>query len=343
MWAPLTAAVAAVGLGVVAALWLIGPPLGSGSVGPLEISAKPLPLDRAEPGLAQVGQLRFLGALHLQSNDKRFGGISALLHDAACGRLLAVTDSGSWIILEPSEDGERLVGVGAAWMAPLLDAQGKPAASKSDADAESLMRDGQSVLVWFEQDHRAQRYPGVSACRPESLATPPSDIIRLPRMQGWPDNGGAEATANLGDDWVIVAEAAEAGKGAVQGLVRTQESVFSFSYPVDGDFWPTAADALDAGTLVVLARRFSPLRGVAATLSLARLPTDPDGKPQGTAMVQPLALLAPPLLVDNMEGVAVRSEGNRHFVYLVSDDNFNSVQQTLLMKFEILMPPAPPR
>jgi hypothetical protein len=80
---------------------------------------------------------------------------------------------------------------------------------------------------------------------------------------------------------------------------------------------------------------------VAATVSLARVPRDADGKPQGTATVQPLALLAPPLLVDNMEGLAVRTEGNRHFVYLVSDDNFNSVQKTLLMKFEILVPPAP--
>ncbi len=341
MWAPLTAAVAAVVLGVGTTLWLIGPPLGSGTVVPLEVSATALPLNRAEPGLAQVGQLRFLGALHLQSKDKRFGGISALLHDAACGRLLAVTDTGSWIILEPSEDGERLVGVGAAWIAPVLDAEGKPAASKTEADAEALMRDGQSVLVWFEQDHRAQRYPGASPCRPESLATPASEVIRLPQMKGWPDNGGAEAAAKLGDDWVIVAETAEAGKGAVQGLVRRGESVLPFSYPVEGDFWPTAADALDAGTLVVLARRFSPLRGVAATVSLARVPRDADGKPQGTATVQPLALLAPPLLVDNMEGLAVRTEGNRHFVYLVSDDNFNSVQKTLLMKFEILVPPAP--
>lgn len=341
MWAPLTAAVAAVALGVGATLWLIGPPLGSGTVAPLEVSARALPLDRAEPGLEQVGQLRFLGALHLQSPDKRFGGISALLDDAACGRLLAVTDTGSWIVLEPKEEGDRLVGVGAAWMAPVLDATGKPAASKSEADAEALMRDGDSVLVWFEQDHRAQRYRGVSPCRPESLATSASEIIRLPQMAGWPDNGGAEAAATLKGDWVVIAETAKAGTGAVQGLVRRGQGILPFAYPVEGDFWPTASDALDTETLVVLARRFSPLRGVAVTVSLARLPLDADGKPQGSAKVQLLARLAPPLLVDNMEGVAVRTVGDRHFIYMVSDDNFNSLQKTLLMKFEILARESP--
>ena len=37
-----------------------------------------------------------------------------------------------------------------------------------------------------------------------------------------------------------------------------------------------------------------------------------------------------------MEGVALRREGDRTFVYLVSDDNFNPLQRTLLMKFELL-------
>jgi hypothetical protein len=36
-----------------------------------------------------------------------------------------------------------------------------------------------------------------------------------------------------------------------------------------------------------------------------------------------------------MEGVAIRREAGRIFVYLVSDDNFSKVQRTLLLKFEL--------
>ena len=49
-----------------------------------------------------------------------------------------------------------------------------------------------------------------------------------------------------------------------------------------------------------------------------------------------IARLAPPLTVDNMEGIAIRREGGRTFVYLISDDNQSKVQRTLLLKFELL-------
>ena len=40
--------------------------------------------------------------------------------------------------------------------------------------------------------------------------------------------------------------------------------------------------------------------------------------------------------VDNMEGLAVRQDADgRVFAYLVSDDNFNPLQRTLLFMFEL--------
>jgi hypothetical protein len=54
-----------------------------------------------------------------------------------------------------------------------------------------------------------------------------------------------------------------------------------------------------------------------------------------------IARFGAPLLVDNMEALAVRREGERRFVYLASDDNFNALQRTLLLKFELLPEPAP--
>lgn len=332
MWVPILAGLAAFAVGAGTGAWVAGPAVGGGSLSPLDVSARPLPLDRQQPARDRVGRLRFLGALQLNARDIRFGGISALLFDARCARLLAATDSGSWLILEPKEEGDRLTGLGAAWIAPVLDAGGRPPPGKYEADAEALMWDGDSVLLWFEQDHRAQRYPGLSPCEPDSLAQPAAEVIRLPRMAGWPENGGVEAAATLEGRWILIAEQGGSGNRQVTGLVKGPGGVTSFRYPAADEFLPTAADAIDPDTLVVVKRRFSRLRGVAARIELARLP----GKEGETADTALLAELAPPLLVDNMEAVAVRTEGHRTFLYVASDDNFNPVQKTLLMKFEIL-------
>ena len=41
--------------------------------------------------------------------------------------------------------------------------------------------------------------------------------------------------------------------------------------------------------------------------------------------------------VDNFEGLAVRrDERGRLLVYMISDDNFNGFQRTLLMQFELV-------
>ena len=46
--------------------------------------------------------------------------------------------------------------------------------------------------------------------------------------------------------------------------------------------------------------------------------------------------LAPPLNVDNFEGIAVQKEATGTTrIYLVSDDNYSSRQRTLLYVFEI--------
>ena len=54
----------------------------------------------------------------------------------------------------------------------------------------------------------------------------------------------------------------------------------------------------------------------------------PDGASQD------IATFRAPLSGDNFEGLAVRQEGEKTFLYIVSDDNFSASQRTLLMKFE---------
>lgn len=319
------------------------PPLYEGAPVEVPVTTKPIPLDSSDPARTQVGRLSYLGGVEIRAGDKRFGGLSDMLWDEECNRLLVVSDTGLWVVLVPREESHRLVGLEKAYMAPILDLDGKPASRKRDADAEALMRDGNgNILVWFEQDHRAQRYRNVTACQVETLGTKAEAIIRLPEMAEWPENGGAEAVARSGAEVFILSESQEVGDGGRQALrvigeTSEKPEVKSFIYQPPAGFSPTAMAMLHPddpdSPMLILHRHFSLLRGVAAVLGEARL----TGAPVQTT-VQPteIARLGPPLAVDNMEAIAVRTDGGRRFVYLLSDDNFNPMQKTILLKFELL-------
>lgn len=346
IWPARILSAAALAGGLAFGVYAAGPALGAGPVTPLAVAAQPIALNPRDPGQDRVGRLRYVGGLELKADNMRFGGISGLLWEPGCKRLLAVTDSGSWLILEPAETGERLTGLTAGWIAPLLAPDGQEPALKSDGDAEELARaaDG-AILVFYEQAHRVARFPGVSACAPESLARAPAEERRFGWTAGWPGNGGMEAATTRGPDMLVIAESVAAADGGRQGVVQPPDGAarrFTWANPDDHE--PTAADLLagagGADSLLVLHRRFSPLTGVSAILSAAALPAGKPGAPDTDMPArlegEVLARLAPPLNLDNMEGLAVRTEGGRQYVYLVSDNNFNAVQRTLLMKFELL-------
>ncbi len=326
------ASLAAFVTGAAYAAYLVGPPLGAGPVRRIAVEAVPVPLDRSDPGRNNVGRLRYLGGLALASADLRFGGLSDLLFEPGCGRLLGVTDAGSWVILDPEEAGDRLTGIRAAFLAPLLDASGAPPDRKRFADAEALMRDPRSgdTLVWFELDHRAQRYRKVSACRPESLAAAAHAVDRPEAIRRWRSNAAVEAAAPDGSAILLLAEREPAGAGHMAAVRLSGARVERGRYPAPDELLATAAAELEPGVHLVLQRRMPRMGGFAATLSLLRFV--PGNAAERTELVR----FGAPLTLDNFEGLALRREGGRTFLYLVSDDNFLPVQRTLLLKFELL-------
>jgi len=48
-----------------------------------------------------------------------------------------------------------------------------------------------------------------------------------------------------------------------------------------------------------------------------------------------IATISAPLLIDNMEGIAVSKVGQETNIWLISDNNFSIFQRTLLMKFRL--------
>ncbi len=335
-WLGSLAALAAVLAGAGAALYTAGPPLGQGDVAAVAVRAEPVPLAPGDPAPVTLGALRFLGALAVRSDDRGFGGLSGLLYAPACNRLLAVSDTGSFLLLEPDEEAGRLAGIGRAWLAPMLDTKGLPPASKWHADAEAIARDPETgdLWVWFELDHRGQRYVGIDPCREETLGTPAAGTWRPEGIRGWPANGGVEAATFLAGGWLLLAESAPAGPDRRAGLLIREGQPLAVAWPVSEGFEPVDMAALDDRRLLVLERRFSPARGAAARLVRATL----DPVSGAITEKETLARFEPPMLVDNFEALAVARAGDRTFVWLASDDNFNPLQRTLVLKFEIVGP-----
>ena len=98
-------------------------------------------------------------------------------------------------------------------------------------------------------------------------------------------------------------------------------------------FKPTGATTLPNGSVYVLLRKFSPLTGVAVRVARLAVPESPTAS---LAQLQTIAEIAPPLTIDNFEGIANwTARDGRSYLYIVSDDNFNPLQRTLLMQFEL--------
>ena len=301
---------------------------GPNGLAPIKITASPVALDASDPARDRVGRLRYLGGIALDSDDVRFGGLSGL-RLIGPGRMLAVTDGGHWVAMNLIERGDRLAGIDSAAIGVIRGPKREPLRGKAFADAEALEAGPRGYTVAFEREHRIWHY------RTFDAAAGSEEFPDARWLASLPPNDGIEAIAKVGDEWLYIAEAT-LPNGRHEGillshgqLARTYGRV---AVDVPAAFRPTDAHALDANRVMILARRFSPLSGVAAALVV----TSVDREKLALGPSQTIAELAPPLTVDNMEGLAVGRSGGRTFVYLASDDNFSPLQRTLIMKFELL-------
>lgn len=295
------------------------------------INLEPIQFDIDDPARKIVGKLEFLAGWKLTSQNSNFGGFSAMLA-MPNNRFFLLSDVGGltgFTLNEVTNKVER------PFIAPLPDGPSKENEfAQKNWDAESLLHDPETGQFWvgFEHTHSVWRY-GRSFARKESA-------WKVPAMQKWPANGGAEAMLKLEDNrFLIFSESAKAKNGGYQALIIDGDPAEPgakvqafFHSPPDG-FRITDAILLPDGKALLLHRRFTPLHGVSAILSMADLSELSAGK---TLTSKPIATLRPPLRVDNMEALAITQDGTDTIVWMASDDNFNSFQETLLLKFRLL-------
>jgi hypothetical protein len=296
------------------------------------VRSTPVALDPRDPSVLRVGRLEYRGGLHLTSDDKRFGGLSALSISGDGSRVTAVTDQGGWMTASVAYD-ER------GWLKELTDVRmgllhapsGRPLAGKEHQDAESLARlpDG-SMIVGFERAHRLWKYPA----GPDPLDGNPVPMRVPNNLYKAPLNGGIEALGSLWDGRLFALTEYWINKDAVRGWLGGGAGWWEIGYRFQGAYRPSDAGVMPNDDLAVLERAYNPNRGIIG-IRVSQVKTE-DLRKGSKLSGEVLADLKPPLTLDNFEGITCRADDKgRSLFYLVSDNNFSAEQRTLLLLFAL--------
>ena len=299
----------------------------------IEIAAEPLTLfadaDRGA-ALPRLGRLSFLAGFALESPDSRFGGLSGMVVEADGSRLLAVSDSGWWIEIALAHDqAGRLSAIGQGRIAPMLDEAGQQPRRKVDADAEALTRgDHGNLMVAFEQRHRVMAF----RADPDRLAGKAAPVALIPALDAGHRNRGIEALAALDSGALLAVSQGLARADGLAAWIIAGSETRELVYPFDGAFEPSDLTGLADGRLVALERAFSMFSGFRARLMLV------EGVAPGQTRLTltEIGRIEAPMLTENFEALGARlGPGGEVLFYLVSDDNHNPLQRTLLLQFAL--------
>ena len=274
---------------------------------------------------ARPGPLRPLGGLVLNRAAIGFGGFSGLHLDAAL-ELTVISDTGRWFRAPLLMQGERPSGLGALTTGILRDGSGEALGRRRTSDAEALARrpDG-SWLVGFERWHRIRAFTALDA--------PGSFFEAPPGLESAPANGGLEALALLGDGRLLaIAEFQnDPGDAALRRAWLGGPGAWrATAYRPQPGFAVTDAAGLPDGGALVLERRFALIEGG----FICRLVHLPPAALAVTPLAGNTLLNFPPDgPSENYEGIAVLRRGPALWLALISDDNQNAFQRSLLLLY----------
>lgn len=304
---------------------------------PIQVTAMPIDFDRDHPGRKDFGKLIFRRGLNLFASSHHFGGYSALAIDPSGRKILAVSDAGTWLRADLDYDGRYLKGLGNAAIGPLLGKDGKPLSRFSRRDAEALalkngnVEEGEAYIA-FEVDHRIERYPF-----DRTRFGPPDGAVSLPddSLMG---NAGIEALAVLKagpsrGSLLAFSQERRDRTNALQGWLIGGPKPGLLTVKDIGNFTITDMTALPDGDIALLERRFTFTEGVQIRIRrLAASDIRPGAALQGEVLLQ----VRDNFNIDNMEAIAAhRAADGQTILTVMSDDNFMSIQRTLLLQFAL--------
>jgi hypothetical protein len=307
---------------------------------PIEVIAQPFQFDATDGSRETFGRLEWRGGYILSSQSPYFGGYSAIALSADGERIMAISDSGSWLSARLMTKDGRLTGVEDARIGPLTQKDGRPIQRKTDRDAESLAAlkpsnglDGR-YYIGFEGRHRIEEY----AYREGELRGPVGSIRLPPQLKRMGRNEGLEGIAVMrggpyAGGLVAFAEKKLTKDGDHTGALIKDGKTYPLFLKRTAEFDITDLAGLKDGSLLVLERSF-----IRASLKLdIRLRLIPAKAIKPGALMNGEVLLAADrrYRIDNIEGMAVSEDNGETLITLISDDNFNFFQATLLARFAL--------
>ncbi len=322
--------------------------VSSAAADPLAIEATGLPVfDRSVPD-NRFGMLTYLGGLALDSRTRAFRSLSGLTITRN-NQMIMVTDEGYWVTatLETDDDGTP-ISLSNGQIGPLLDSNGEPMLTKRLADAEAVTGVDGDIWVASERNQPIRAF-GLSNGTLDGPA-------RLPFGETAPIGGnrnqGIEAMVHVergplaGETLIFLEEPPRRASDPTAARLTEDGRVVPFAVQRMDGFAITGAAALPDGDVIVVERRFLWDDGI--FMRLRHLPADDiaNGAVQGRLILDADGATQ----IDNMEGIAITDHPDGPILTLISDDNGNLFQRTVLLRFQLTgnlseltvsTPPAP--
>jgi hypothetical protein len=246
-----------------------------------------------------------------------------------------VTDNGSWLKARIVYAGNKPAGLADVEMAPALGEDGTALAAKHWYDLESLAERDGKFYVGIERVNQIVKFDFHKegfAARGKPIPVP-NDFKTFTYNKSLECLASPPSGAPLAGSLIAVTEHSLDSAGNHRAFVLNGDHVERFSVKRSDDFDVSDCTILPPNNLLLLERRFSPLRGVAMRIRRIPLASVKDG-----ALVDGLPLITADLgfQIDNMEGIDVhRTQSGESVLTLVSDDNFSVIQRNLLLQFTL--------
>ena len=282
----------------------------------------------------KFGPFTFVGGLEMTSYDRNFGSLSGWRFRDGGSSVLSVSDNGFWVSGKMERDSAGIpTGFEQVRIAEMVDADGNAITEKWNADAESLLVDGDTVTVGFERNHRIS----TGTVNPDTFAFVSEDE-RLPiPARELRSNRGFEMIAKspegsaLAGARVTVTEKSLDPRGNILAAIMDGPGKGMFSVVRYDEFDVSDGDFLPNGDLLLLERRFNMASGVAMRIRRITAQNIVKG-----ATVDGDVLLEADMgyQIDNMECLDVWSRADGAvMVSLASDDNHSILQRNLYLEF----------
>lgn len=299
---------------------------------PLSLTVEPID-DFVIAGSALVDSpLEFLGGLDVSSGNADFGGLSGIAVSSDGAEAFMVGDAGHFVRARLLYENGRLAGLADAEIDSLFP-DGE--AEKRSGDTEDVAFDpsqpGVGVIVRERQANAmltfALKDGRPTGFRPKRVG---ADDQVLRSNQGLESVAYPPVGSRFAGEVLTIAERPPRGEADIPGWIA---GIGEFHIAARDEFDVSSARFLPGGDLLLLERRYSPGWGIAVRLRRIEGETLRVGARLDGEIILDAGMT---YQIDNLEGLAVHQDGaGRTILTLVSDDNYNILQRTLILQFAL--------